>query len=340
MPDSIPDAPGRNRYLAPFRCIGYPLGVSRFIEFLVYLALRGVMLPFQLGGIRWARGVGAALGNFTYYVAPIRRAVIRRNLEVYFGDQWDEDRMRRGIRDAYVNFGKAIGEFAFGHGITHDNVEASITIENDHYYREAHASGRPVIMYGAHQTMWELSQCMLHWWRDPFFVVMKRIHNHYLNEYLTRRRETFGAQMLSQRGAIAKLQEKVDVKDVNLAFFVDQRAAKGKGVWIDIRGHAAAAMPGPAVLAVRFGGLPILPMQMLRSEKGIIIRANKPIEYTLTGDERADVQRVTQLINDRVTAWILERPDEYFWFHNRFKIHPAEKAAADEFQSRIREITA
>src|SRR5690606_33708452 len=129
----------------------------------------------------------------------------------------------------------------------------------------------------------------------------------------TRRRETFGAEMISQRGAIAKLESKATEKEkVNLAFFVDQRAAKGKGVWIDICGQAAAAMPGPAVIAIKFGGLPVLPIQMLRTEKGIIIRAHKPIEYALTGDDRADVQHLTQLINDQVTAWILERPDEYF----------------------------
>jgi KDO2-lipid IV(A) lauroyltransferase len=307
------------------------LSVSNFLAFLAYAAARVAIFPFQIGSLRWARRLGAGLGLLCYYVLPIRRGVIRRNLTAYFGAEWSEARMRRGVRDAYVNFGMAVGEFAFGERLTHDNVEHTIAVEGLEHYRAAHASGRPVILYGAHQTMWELSQCMLHWCREPFIVVMKRIHNPYLNAYLTRRRSVFGAEMISQRGAVGMLEEKSGAKNINFGFFVDQRAAKGKGVWVNIRGNAVSAMAGPAVLAVRYGGLAILPTQMLRSATGIIIRFHAPISYALTGDERADVQRVTQLINDRVTAWVVERPEEYFWFHNRFKIHPAEQRAAEAF---------
>lgn len=298
-------------------------------EYLGYLGMRLIMLPFQMATLGWARFLGASLGLFAYYVFPLRKSTVRKNLTVFFGDKWDEKRMRRGVREAYRGFGIAIAEFAYSQRINKQNVEHYIKLEQIENYRLAHASGRPVIFYGAHQAMWEWSQYILHYFgADPFFVIMKRIHNRYLNAYLEKRRHSFGAQMLSQRGAVAALDAQKETKNANFGFFVDQRAAANKGVWIDVCGHPFSAMPGPAILAVREGGLPILPIKTMRTADGLSFRCEAPIEYALSGNKEKDVQHVTQLIQDRVTSWILEAPESYFWFHNRFKGKPAELAPA------------
>jgi KDO2-lipid IV(A) lauroyltransferase len=308
--------------------------LSKLGEFLAYALLRAFMFPFQIVPLRVARSMGAALGLFAYYVAPIRKKIVEKNLRFFFEKEWSETQIKAGVRNAYRSFGIALAEFAFNETIDHDNVERYVKIEGFENYQAAHAMGKPVVLYGSHQAMWEWSQNMLHWAHEPFYVVMKRIHNRYIDQYSIERRSVFGAKMLSQRGAIAALSDKSIKAPVNLAFFVDQRAAKGKGVFIEVAGQPVSAMVGPALMALR-GDLPVAPVEMIRTDFGLIIRYHPVIDFTPTGDQAVDLQRLTQLINDRVTEWIRRNPADYFWLHDRFKIHPSEKDAAEAFRRTI-----
>ena len=305
--------------------------LAKLGEYLPYALLRAFMFPFQIVPLAWSRRMGAALGLFAFYVAPIRKKIVEKNLRFYFGKEWTEAQIKAGVRNAYRAFGIALAEFAFNETIDHDNVERYVRIEGIENYNAAHALGKPVVLYGAHQAMWEWSQNMLHWLSEPFIVVMKRIHNRYIDQYSIQRRSVFGAKMLSQRGAIAALSDKSIKAPLNLGFFVDQRAAKGKGVHINVCGQPVSAMVGPALMALR-GGLPVLPTEMVRTEMGLIIRYHPMIDFVPTGDQQMDLQHLTQLINDRVTEWVRRNPADYFWLHDRFKIHPAERDAAEAFR--------
>jgi KDO2-lipid IV(A) lauroyltransferase len=83
------------------------------------------------------------------------------------------------------------------------------------------------------------------------------------------------------------------------------------------------------------GGLPLLPSQFVRTDYGMILRFHAPIRYEPTGDEAADIQRIMQLVNDHVTSWIREHPESYFWMHNRFNVHAAEREANEAFARSI-----
>jgi KDO2-lipid IV(A) lauroyltransferase len=137
--------------------------------------------------------------------------------------------------------------------------------------------------------------------------------------------------MISHRGAIASLTALgTSHPHANYAFFVDQRGAKGNGVWIEVAGRPVSAMPGAAIMALR-GKIPLIPSQFIRTDSGMTLRFHPPIVFAATGDDEADIQQLTQLTSDHVTRWIREQPESYFWLHNRFNIHPAEQDAADAF---------
>ena len=298
-------------------------------EYLSYQLFRLAILPFRFGSVRWARALGRALGLFAYHVIPIRKRVVEKNLRHFFGDEWDDERLKAGVRDAYVGLGLAIGEFAFGERLNPGNIEDYVQLEGLEHYEKAHRSGRAVILYGGHQAMWEWAVSFPHFLQRPFHVVMKRIHNDYLDAHIKRRRGKFGVTAISQRGAVRELKELAEA-DVDYGIFVDQRAARGKGVWINVRGNPVSAMPGAAILALR-GDLALIPIRVLRTERGITFRFHEPLDYTPCGDFEKDVQMLTQLINDPITRWVAEKPADYFWLHDRFKIHADEEDMAANF---------
>jgi len=305
--------------------------MSIVTEWLAYAGLRVALLPFQLSSIRVARQLGAGLGLFVYWVAPVRKALVARNIDCFFPD-WDPARRQQLVRDAYRNLGIAIADFAVGCRFRPENVDAFITLEGSEHYAAAHAHGGQVILFGAHQAMWEWAQCVRHWCGgDAVYCIGKRIHNRFVDAYVQRKRNVFGVEMISHRGAIASLTA-LGTSDptANYAFFVDQRGSKGNGVWIEVAGRPVAAMPGAAIMALR-GKIPLIPSQFIRTESGMTLRFHPPIFFAATGDDATDIQRLTQLTSDHVTRWIREQPESYFWLHNRFNVHPAEQEAADAF---------
>ncbi len=302
-------------------------------DFLTYLVFRAAFIPFRLGSLQWARRLGAGLGLFFYRVLPLRRKVVERNLRAFYGDTWNEKRFEQGVRDAYVGMGMAIGEFAWGENLTPANVEKYVKLEGLEHYEEAHRGGRPVILYGGHQAMWEWATVFPHLLRRPFHVVMKRIHNRYIDDRIKWRRSKFGVHAVNQRGALAVLEESRD-RDLDIGMFVDQRAARAKGVWINVRGNPVSAMPGAAILALRHG-LPALPIRVFRRPEGMVFRFYPPVTCEPTGDYEKDVQALTQAINDPITEWIGENPEAYFWLHDRFKIHADEQETADGFRRSV-----
>ncbi len=306
----------------------------RFVDRLWFPLVRLIMLPFRIVPLAWSRAMGRALGLFAYYVVPIRKSVVRRNLECMFGDEWDAARLERGVREAYVGFGLAIAEFIWAENFTPENVARYVHLEGLEHYEAAHADGRSVILYGSHQGMWEWATTFPHFTGRPFHVVMKRIHNEAVDRYVTWRRQRFGVIAVSQRGAVTALKDLVTA-GVDYGVFVDQRAANGKGVWVDIHGHPVAAMAGSAVLSLR-GDLKLLPIRVFRTKQGMTFRFHPALDVPRTGDEAVDVQRLTQAILDPTTEWIREQPDAYFWLHNRFKIHDAEREAAERFRAGLK----
>lgn len=304
-------------------------------ELLAYLVFRAVLFPFQVLPLTASRALGGLLGLVVYTIAPIRKAIVTRNVRFVFPELAPRE-VKKLVRAAYVHTGYGLADFAFGTRFHPGNVDRYIRCEGVEHYRAAHATGKQVILYSNHQAMWEWCQCVRHWGDgESVYCIGKRIHNRFIDGFVKRKRNIFGVEMISQRGAIHSLKERGAADPTaNYAFFVDQRAAKGKGVWIDVAGRPVSAMPGPAIMALR-GNLPIVPTQLVRTDFGMILRFNPPLDFTPSGDEAHDIQRLTQLINDQVLGWINHQPESYFWLHNRFKVHPAEREQAEEFRQGI-----
>lgn len=305
-------------------------------ERLAYLGFRVALLPFQLLPLRASRALGGLAGWIVYTFIPIRKAIVARNVRLVFPALSPREAAKL-VRAAYVNTGYSLADFAFGTRFKPENVDRYIRCEGVEHYRAAHATGKQVILYSNHQAMWEWCQCVRHWGDgESVYCIGKRIHNRYIDAFVKRKRNIFGVEMISQRGAIHSLAERGAADPTaNYAFFVDQRAAKGKGVWIEVAGQPVSAMPGPAIMALRGGNLPIVPTQLVRTAFGMILRFHPPLAFTPTGDESHDIRALTQLINDQVLGWIKHQPESYFWLHNRFKIHPAEREQAEGFQQEI-----
>ncbi|MEH6544867.1 MAG: hypothetical protein V7701_00455 [Sneathiella sp.] len=79
-------------------------------------------------------------------------------------------------------------------------------------------------------------------------------------------------------------------------------------------------MTAPAIAEIaRKMEIPIYPMKVERLENGHFRATVSPaLELPKTDDRDADIYETLKKINEVYEDWITERPDHWFWVHNRW----------------------
>ena len=105
----------------------------------------------------------------------------------------------------------------------------------------------------------------------------------------------------------------------------DQNVARKEGVFVDFFGRPACTGVGLAVMAMR-SGAPVVPAFMARQKSGKYKLILKPaVEAVCTDNYESDLQVNTQRFTKMVEDIIREYPDQYFWFHQRWKTKQYQK---------------
>ena len=103
----------------------------------------------------------------------------------------------------------------------------------------------------------------------------------------------------------------------HLGMLVDQHFSRG--IDVTFFGRRCKANPTIARLARQFD-CPVVGVRVIRlPDRRFRIAAEGPLNLPRDADGRVDVPATTQLITDVVERWIREHPDQWLWFHRRWR---------------------
>jgi KDO2-lipid IV(A) lauroyltransferase len=103
----------------------------------------------------------------------------------------------------------------------------------------------------------------------------------------------------------------------HLGMLVDQHFSRG--VDVTFFGRRCKANPSIARLARQFD-CPVVGVRVIRlPDRHFRIAAEGPIDLPRDNAGRIDVPQSTQLITTIVEGWIREHPDQWLWFHRRWR---------------------
>jgi KDO2-lipid IV(A) lauroyltransferase len=105
-------------------------------------------------------------------------------------------------------------------------------------------------------------------------------------------------------------------RGAHLALLADQKL--NDGIAVPFFGRPAMTAPALALLALRFD-CTVLPARVERL-RGAHFRLTlyPPLELPRSGDRDADVAALMERVNRTLEGWIRERPEQWFWLHNRW----------------------
>ena len=269
-----------------------------------------------------ARRLAGALAFAVYWAHVRLRRVGERNLELALPELSTKAR-KQILRRVYIHLGWQLVEFCRMRRYTAENTIGWIRTEGLDHYLAAKARGKGVLVLTGHLGAWELSGFYHSLMGHTMSVVIRRLDNRRLDDFVNGIRCMHGNHVLHKddfgRGLLTAMRTGQTV-----GILTDTNITPPQGAFVKFFGVEACTATGLAHVALKTGAA-VLPGFMLweEAERRYVLHFGPQLTFTRTGDDQADILAATQLCNLTLEAWIRRYPDQWLWIHRRWKTRPA-----------------
>jgi Kdo2-lipid IVA lauroyltransferase/acyltransferase len=284
---------------------------------LVLAAVRGMgLLPRRL-----ARCASGVLAIFVFLVLGRLRRVGEFNLEMAFPELSPREH-RRILRGVYRHLGWQLVEFCRMPAYTAENTRDWIRTEGLEFYLAAEARGKGVLVLTGHLGAWELSSFYHSLMGHPMGMVIRRLDNRLLDDFVNGIRCLHGNRVLHKddfaRGLLTAMRAGEAV-----GILMDTNMTPPQGVFVPFFDRLACTASGLARVALKTGAA-VLPGFMVwePAERRYVLRFGPELTFAETADLETDVVTATAQCNQVLEAWIRRYPDQWLWIHRRWKTRP------------------
>lgn len=184
--------------------------------------------------------------------------------------------------------------------------------------------GRGGILLSAHYGNWELSNVFGQRLGLTQANVHKPLRNPALEDlYRKCRASTIAGPLISASSRSLRQMMTLINKGVYIGMLADHKL--DDGLLLPFLGIPALTNHAPAVLARRLN-VPIFIGRVIREVGARFSLECRPVPVDVSADWQVDVESTTHRINDIVSGWIRERPEQWCWVHRRWKVKAAATA--------------
>jgi len=296
-------------------------------SFLAWLAMRATLaaaslLPFSvLAPVFGAIAAGCrALG--------VRRRVVTENLRAAFGKELPAPELDRIARDCYAEYGRIVSEIVASdrllrRGEGYFEALGLTTLE------EAVRSGKGLLILSGHIGNFIVLGNYVRSLGFPMTFVAKRVANEYVNREIEKVYGRRGSTIIPVRGfkndpqGGIRLYRSLKRGEIVVAL-VDQDAGP-EGYMSTFFGLPTSLPSGPARFAHR-AGVPVATGFATRVDGRLRVEIQPPIDYSSAGSPDAAERILLDEYSRRLEEKVREAPEQYFWFHKKWKSVPEIRA--------------
>jgi Kdo2-lipid IVA lauroyltransferase/acyltransferase len=270
-----------------------------------------------------ARLVADMLAFAVYHAFGRLRRVGERNLEMALPEITSQEKRAELLRGVYRHLGWQLVEFCRMSRYTPANTRDWIRTEGLEHYLTAKARGNGVLIVTGHLGAWELSSFYHSLMGHPMGMVIRRLDNRKLDDYVNAIRCLHGNRVLHKddfaRGLLTAMRDGETV-----GILMDTNMRPPQGAFVEFFGRQACTALGLARVALKTGAA-VLPGFMLwePAERKYVLHFGPELMFTQTEDAEADALAATQQCAAVSEEWIRRYPDQWLWIHRRWKTRPA-----------------
>ena len=259
--------------------------------------------------------LGALLGKVLQTLSPSRQRVADINLQLCFPEKSITE--RNNIKNAsFQNLGIALLEMSMCWWWPENRLSSLVEIRGREHIETVLDSGRGVILLTGHFTSLEIGG-RLFTLSMPLQAMYRTQKNRLFDSYLYTRRKSYLENAISRKNTRQMIR---GIKQLIPTWYApDQNFPNEKNVFVPFMGVQTATISAGSRIAQSSGGamLPFYP-ERKKDGSGYIIWVEPPLEDFPSGD---DVQDATA-VNASIEKFVRQNPEQYMWFHKRFKTRP------------------
>lgn len=249
-----------------------------------------------------------------YYVARVRRSVVRQNLQYAFPHH-PPKKIIAIEKKAYRNFCDIILETIKGYTLSPNAMKKRYAIKIPDVSEAYYAEKRSVIAFAGHYANWEWGISIQQHVKHKAYYVYKQLHNRVVDAYIRKRREAYGATLV-HKGEMARTLLKNRRRPSLYVLVADQRPSGDQETRnITFFGRTTPCFAGPELMAKTFN-YPVVYCKIQRIKRGYY--QTEAIMISENPRDTADGE-ITQKTMALLEAQILEAPEQWMWMHRRFK---------------------
>ena len=261
------------------------------------------------------------LGFLGRRISKRHRGIVGKNLDLAFPDYTEDEKAK--LKDAiYEHFSSIFVDIVCLYVKKNPGkILKEVEVNNIDVFKKTLEKNQGVILFSAHFGNWELIPFILHRQLNIKPISIAREMNNPLVERKVKQfREYMGSTIIYKKNALRTMLKKLEQNRV-VYLLIDQNAIRREAVFVDFFGQTASAVPSVSQLHLK-KNKPVIPLFLHYEKDKIVLDFLEEILFKGSGELEKDIQQLTQQCTAVIEKNIRKHPEQWFWFHNRWKTKP------------------
>ncbi|HEA8265520.1 TPA: lipid A biosynthesis lauroyl acyltransferase [Campylobacter lari] len=247
----------------------------------------------------------------TYKLNHKHRKIIDINLKICFPEKDQKWRDETSL-NIYKNFAKFGIDFIKNQNASKEEIINKICFDDEEQILNIMQSKRPLIVTTAHYGNWELLALSFGAKFQGISIVGRALDSVIMDKILSKNRTQFNIELIEKKGGLRKMLKALK-EGRSLGILTDQDAVDGESIKIQYFNQEVNFIAGASVLAKKTNAM-VLPCFVYQNDEKFFVKTFKALDAS-----KASVEELTKYQAKCCEEMIKFKPDEYFFFHKRFK---------------------
>ena len=272
---------------------------------------------FQLVGLNKTRHSANILGYILYYLIPVRKKVVKNNLNIAFPHK-SEVEIKRLTLKTYQNILITFFELMYLPFVSEKEISESIIVQDLDKIKEKLSGNKAAIFLTGHFGGWEFCLSSLSKKIERSFQLLAQPQsNSLISDYVMKARKRFGNEIILSGISVRKLYE--NLKNGGLVGIAGDQRGSYEGPRFLFFGHPTALYTGTASISLKTNCLVIMTAFERQKDYSYKMHFEELDFNNLPDDYDGKLRELTQRYISFLEKYIKKNPEQYFWLHKLWK---------------------
>lgn len=286
------------------------------MQLLVYILVYPIIwlisiLPFRVLYIK-----SSFISFIFYYIIGYRKKMVLDNLKIAFPEKSGKE-LKSIRRKFYRHFVDVFMEMIKSFTISKKTLAKHYKYTNIELFDELYKDEKSIVLVGSHYANWEWIIGLSAHVKYKSYAAFTRVNNKYFNKKVLNSREKFGAKFIKTSSIISTMDKnnKENIQSLYGLLSDQSPQLKKTHYWSEFFGVKVPIHTGAEMLAKKYN------MNVVYIHTKKVKRGYYETTFELITDDvkKYSNYELSDVFLRKTEQQILQKPEHYFWTHNRFK---------------------